>query len=144
MQSRASKFSFLSTNSISYESWYLQLKFETLLKLLRSKFWPLKQGFQQDCPVPGSPRKVPGRDKRSQVLGLKSVIHRVRPDYDGNIDTTEYRNNFDQHICRVQGHGSPKKKIGFSDFGSHAIFVSYIFAHTSYKLVHPNIHSLGG
>jgi hypothetical protein len=33
---------FLPTKSISYESWYLQLKFETLLRLLRSKFGPLK------------------------------------------------------------------------------------------------------
>ena len=41
-QSRASKFSFLSTNSISNESWYLQLKFETLLRSLRSKFGPLE------------------------------------------------------------------------------------------------------
>jgi hypothetical protein len=41
-QSRASKFSFLSTNSISYKSWYLQLKFETLLRSLRSKLGPLE------------------------------------------------------------------------------------------------------
>ena len=41
-QSRASKFSFLSINSISYEIWYLQLKFETLLRSLRSKFEPLE------------------------------------------------------------------------------------------------------
>ena len=39
-QSRASKFSFLSINSISYEIWYLQLKFETLLRSLRLKLWP--------------------------------------------------------------------------------------------------------
>ena len=39
MQSRASK---LSTNSILYETWYLQLKFETLLRSLRSKFGPLE------------------------------------------------------------------------------------------------------
>ena len=32
----------MSTNSVSYESWYLQLKFETLLRLLRSKFRPLE------------------------------------------------------------------------------------------------------
>ena len=30
------------TNIVSYESWHLQLKFETLLRLLRSKFRPLE------------------------------------------------------------------------------------------------------
>ena len=41
-QSRASKFPFLSTIIVSYKSWHLQLKFETLLRLLRSKFGPLE------------------------------------------------------------------------------------------------------
>lgn len=36
MQSRASKFSILSTNSISFKSWYLQLKFDTLFKSLEA------------------------------------------------------------------------------------------------------------
>ena len=33
-------FYFRSTNSNSYESWHLQLKFETLLRLLRLILWP--------------------------------------------------------------------------------------------------------
>ena len=27
--------------------------------------------------------------------------YRLRPDYDGNMNTTKYRNNYDQYICSV-------------------------------------------
>ena len=56
-QSRASKFSFLSINSISYEIWYLQLKFETLL-VNRPKVKVWASGGRRSGQGPGEQKKV--------------------------------------------------------------------------------------
>ena len=87
MQSNLCQFSFRPTNSISYESWHLQLKFDThansLFRLLRLKL------LSQEVPKVA---KVKSRKIQSKIL--KSAISELHKHYTPQLEFKSDRGNY--------------------------------------------------